>query len=116
MIGSGVFEVEVGEEKFCFEFGMLASMHTEEISDMTIFDVFKKIGAGRQKPLIQYFYGGLMAYQELRDIDKKFTIAETTKIMEKIGTEKCVSIYLKSIESYLPKNGQAPKATGQAAG
>lgn len=113
MIGSGVFEIEVGEEKFCFEFGMLASMHTEELADMTIFEVFKKIAQGRQKPLIQYFYGGLVAYHEFRDIDKTFTLPETTKIMEKIGTEKCVSIYLKSIEAYVPKNGQAPKVTGQ---
>lgn len=113
MIGSGVFEIEVGEERFCFEFGMLASMHTEEIADATIFDVFKKIASGRQKPLIQYFYGGLVAHCELRNIDRKFTLAETTKIMEKIGTEKCVSIYLKSIESYIPKNGQAPKKAGQ---
>lgn len=115
MIGSGVFEEHVGEEQFCFEFGMLASMHTEEIADMTIFQVFEKIAKGRQKPFIQYFYGGLMAYCELREVDKKFTLAETTKIMEKIGAEKCAEIYMKSISAYIPKNGKAPEVAGQEA-
>jgi hypothetical protein len=113
MIGSGVFEVEVEGEKIGFEFGMLASMHTEEIADMTIFEVFKKISTGRQKPYYQYFYGGLMAYNEFRGIEKKMTIPEVTRIMEKLGAEKCTEIYLKSINSFVAKNGKAPVVTGQ---
>lgn len=115
MIGSGVFELEIDGEKIGFEFGMLASMHTEEIADMTIFEVFQKIAKGRQKPFYQYFYGGLVAYNEFRGIEKKITIPEVTKIMEKIGAERCAEIYLKSIASYIPKNGKAPEVTGQEA-
>lgn len=113
MIGSGLFEVEIEGEKIGFEFGMLASMHTEEVADMTIFDVFKKIASGRQKPLVQYFLGGLNAYNEFRGIEKRYSVMETTKIIEKLGLEKSMEIYLKSIEAYVPKNGQAPKVTGQ---
>ena len=115
MIGKGIFEIEVGEETIGFEFGMYASMETEEIADMTIFEVFKKIANGRQKPLLQYFYGGIVAYNHFRNIDKKITLGDVSRIIEKLGLEKSMDIYLKSIESYIPKNGQAPKVTGQEA-
>lgn len=115
MIGSGLYEVEIDGETIGLEFGMLASMHTEEIADMTIFEVFKKIATGRQKPLLCYFYGGLVAYNEFRGIEKTLTIADVSKVIEKLGLNKAMDIYLKSIEAYIPKNGQAPKVTGQEA-
>ncbi len=115
MIGKGVFEVEADGEKIGFEFGMWASSCTEEVSGLTIFEIFKKIGEGRQRPMIQYFYGGMMAYNEFRGIQKEIKLPDVAKMLEKIGAEKAVQIYLDSIKSYTTKNGKAPKETGQEA-
>lgn len=113
MIGSGVYEVEVKGEKIGFQFGMLASMYTEEKSGMSITDVFKEIATGRLKPIILYFLGGLMAYNELHGIEKEVKVADVATLIEEIGIPKALEIYSLSIGSPLIKNGQAPKEAGQ---
>lgn len=116
MIGGGVYEVEIDGEKFGFEFGMLASSYTEEVAGLSIFEVFQKIGTGRStKSLLHYFYGGAKAYNEFRDIDDKVSVATVSKLVERIGLEKASDIYLKSIATYLPKNGKALTETGREA-
>jgi hypothetical protein len=112
MIGSGVFEVEINGETIGFEFGMLASSYTEEESQLPILAVFQQIGTGHgSRHVLSYFYGGARAYNEFREIKKKVTVPMVSKWIEAIGLEKAMEIYIKSIDSYLPKNGQAPKET-----
>lgn len=113
MIGSGVYEVEVKGEKIGFQFGMLASMYTEEKSGMSITDVFKEIKTAKIKPLIMYFLGGLLAYNELRGIEKEVRISDMATLIEEMGIPKALEIYSLSIGSPLIKNGQAPKEAGQ---
>ena len=114
MIGSGVYEVDLDGEIIGFEFGMLASSYTEEVSNLSIFEVFQKIGSGRgTKHLLNYFYGGARAYYEFREDERKVSVAIVSRWADKIGLQKMMEIYLKSIEAYLPKNGKAPKETGQ---
>lgn len=114
MIGSGVYEVEVKGKTVGFQFGMLASMYTEEKSGMSITEVFKDIAkGGRIKPIILYFLGGLMAYNELHGIEKEVKVADVATLIEEIGIPKALEIYSASIGSPLIKNGQAPKEAGQ---
>lgn len=113
MIGSGVYEIEVKGEKVGFQFGMLASMYTEEKSGQSITDVFKEITKERIKPIILYFLGGLMAYNELHGIKKEIKISDVATLIEEIGIPKALEIYSASIGSPLIKNGQAPKEAGQ---
>lgn len=114
MIGKGIYEVDVDGKTIGFEFGMLASSYTEEISGLSIFEVFKKIGTGRsQMSILHYFYGAARAYNEFRELAGTVTIQKVSKAIEEIGLAKSTEIYVKSIESYIPKNGQAPKVTGQ---
>lgn len=115
MIGSGVFEVEIENEKIGFQFGMLASAYTEQIAGMDIFQVFKEIATGHGTlQILQYFYGGAVAYNGFHGIDKKVTIADVSTWIEKMGLEKSMEIYAKSIGAHQPKNGLAPKETGQS--
>lgn len=113
MIGSGLYEVEVEGKTVGFQFGMLASMYTEEKSGQSIYDVFKEIAQARIKGILYYFMGGAMAYNEYHGIKEPVTLAGIASIIESIGTEKALEIYSKSIGSPLIKNGQAPKETGQ---
>ena len=132
MIGTGVYEVEVGGKTIGFQFGMLASAYTEDVAGTSIFEVFKKIGTGAAElPLIHYFYGGARAYNEFRNVTdeetykdsngnerkryvaRKVTVPAVSMYLEEIGLNKAVEIYLKSIEAYVPKNGIAPAVTGQ---
>lgn len=112
MIGKGLFEEDIDGEKVGFEFCMLSSAYTEEVSGMAILEAFKLIAESRELPLIHYFYGAARAYNELRNIDAKVTPAMVSVWLEKMGPDKWSRIYLKSIESHLPKNGQAPKIQG----
>lgn len=113
MIGSGVFEFEIDGRKIGFEFGMLASAYTEEVSKLSIYEVFKKMASGKsQISILHYFYGGAVAYNEFRNIDENVTVAKVSKYIEAIGLRAAMDVYVKSIESYLPKNGKAPKKAG----
>lgn len=132
MIGSGVFEVEIGGKTIGFQFGMLASGYTEEVAGISIYKVFEKIGGGiSELGLIHYFYGGARAYNEFRNVTdeetykdssgnerkryvpRKVTVPIVSTYLEELGVEKAVEIYLKSIDAYVPKNGIAPEVTGQ---
>jgi len=113
MIGSGVYEVEIDGEKVGFQFGMLASIETEEASGMVIEDVFKKIAKGFQKYIALYFLGGAVAYNKFHGIEKTIGIPEVTIYIEQMGMERALEIYMKSIAAPQIKNGKAP-VTGQA--
>ena len=116
MIGSGLYEVEVEGKTIGFQFGMLASMYTEEKSGQSIYDIFKEIAQARIKPILYYFMGGAMAYNEYHGVKQPVTLADIATIIESIGTDKALEIYSKSIGSPLTKNGQAPKEAGQSQG
>jgi hypothetical protein len=113
MIGSGVYEVEIDGEKVGFEFGMLASIETEEAAGMVIEDVFKKIAKGFQKYIALYFLGGAIAYNKFRNIDRQVDIPTITRYLDGMGLKQALDIYTKSIAAPLIKNGKAP-AMGQA--
>jgi hypothetical protein len=114
MIGSGLYEVEVEGKTVGFQFGMLASMYTEEKSGQSIYDVFKDIAQARIKAILFYFLGGALAYNEYHKIKEEVTLVDIATLIETIGTEKALEIYSKSIGSPLTKNGQAPKEAGQS--
>ena len=107
MIGKGIFEIEVNGEKVGFKFGMLASAHTEKISGMGIFEVFKEMGEGKMLPVLHYFYGGAVAYA-LSKGHKEPNIDQVSDWIDVIGFSEAIRIYTESIQTYLPKNGQAP--------
>lgn len=132
MIGSGVFEVEIGGKTIGFQFGMLASGYTEEAAGTSIYKVFETIGGGMAElGLVHYFYGGARAYNEFRNVTdeetykdnsgnehkryvpRKVTVPIASMYLEDMGIDKAVTIYLQSIESFVPKNGKAPEVTGQ---
>jgi hypothetical protein len=113
MIGSGVYEVEIDGEKVGFQFGMLASIETEEAAGMVIEDVFKKIAKGFQKYIALYFLGGAIAYNKLHGIEKKVDLPMVTTYIEGMGLQQALEIYAKSIAAPVIKNGKAP-AMGQA--
>lgn len=114
MIGSGTFIEEIDNKKVGFEFCVLASIYTEEISNQSIYEVFKEIEKMRVTAIAHYFYGGLRAYNFFNGIDKAVTLGDTAWIMQKLGTERCYKIYSESIKTPIEKNGQAPKEVGQS--
>jgi hypothetical protein len=110
MIGSGVFKVTIDEEEVGFHFGMLASAYTEQKAGMPIFKVFQHIATGHgSMQILQYFYGGAMAYKEFNETDTNVTIASVSYWIERMGLEKTMEIYSASVQSPISKNGKAPK-------
>lgn len=111
MIGSGVFKVTIDEEEIGFHFGMLASAYTEQKSGMPIFKVFQEIASGHgSMQILQYFYGGAMAYKEFNQTETVVTIATVSYWIEKMGLNKTMEIYAQSLSSPPSKNGKALKA------
>jgi len=109
-IGSGEFKVKIGEKEVGFRFGMLASSYTEQKAQKPIFKVFQEIATGRGSlAVLQYFYGGAVAYNEFNDIEEKVTLAQVSEWIEEMGLEEAMRIYSESIKTHLPKNGKAPK-------
>lgn len=110
-IGSGEFEEEVNGKKVGFKFGMYASAVTEKESGCGIFEVMAKISApGGSLYLLNYMLGGMVAYNRSKKIDEEVTMDSLTEIIEGMGLEKAMNIYLDSIKAYkskMSKNGQA---------
>ena len=106
MKGRSIFELDVNGEKVGFRFGMLASAYTEEISGVSIYEVFKRIGQGLSiQSLLFYYYGGLRAYNEFNGIKKEITIPMVSEILEEIGSELAHEVYMDSIKVYMENPG-----------
>jgi len=113
MIGSGVYIEKDNEgNEVGFHFGTLASMYTEEVSGKPIYAVFKDIEKMSITALVQYFYGGLTAYNFLNGVAKKISLSDAAVTLDKFEVGKLFEIYSQSIKSPI-KNGKAPVTTGQ---
>lgn len=114
-IGSGKFSATIKEgekeKEVFFEFGTLASAYTEAEAKLGIFEIFNAIAAGHGSLyFLHYFFGGALAYADFNK-EQRPTFPEVVQWIEKIGEEKALEIYYKSLVHYLPKE-QAPE-TGQ---
>jgi hypothetical protein len=127
MIGKGTFEYEIGADgakrKVGFKFGMYAAAITEKVAGCTMQEVLARIHGSRYVvgeggkvveekiegmatlSLLHYFYGGAVAYSQ----DESISLSDVADIIEAIGEAEAYTAFAKSLESYIPKNGQAPE-------
>lgn len=109
MIGSGVYlEKDRDGKDVGFQFGMLASMYTEQISGKTIYAIFKEIEQMSVNAIVHYFYGAMAAY-EFYHGGQKITVAQAAETLDKFDMPTLLKIYSQSIQTPVIKNGQAPK-------
>lgn len=109
MIGSGIhIEKDSEGNEVGFQFGMLASMYTEQVAGKTIYSVFKDIETMSINAIVHYFYGAMAAY-EFYHGDRKITVADAAQKLDKFSLESLLKIYQASIKTPEIKNGQAPK-------
>jgi len=101
-----IFELEgIG-----FKFGLYASAITEKEAGVSIGKVIEGMGRGEILPILHYFYGASVAYNESKG-NPKVTIQDISDQLEKIGLEKAMNVLTESLQ--MPKNSEAPKETGQ---
>jgi len=92
------FVEEVGGEAIGFRFGLLAQSFTEEISGVSINEIFQRIASGKNiQAMLFYYYGGIKAYNEYNGISKDLTIPMVSEIIEEIGEKKATEIYISSL-------------------
>lgn len=96
---------------FGFKFGLYASALTEKEAGVSISKVIDGMGKGEILPILQYFYGAAVAYNESKGLGK-VSISDVSDLIEKIGLEKAMIVLTDSLQ--LPKNSEAPKETGQS--
>lgn len=92
-----------------FKFGLYASAITEKEAGVSIGKVIEGIGRGEILPILHYFYGGAVAYNEAKG-KGKVSISEVSDQIEKIGLDKSLEILTQSLQ--MPKNSEAPRETG----
>lgn len=114
MIGTGVFKEKIGDKEVCFHFGTLAGVYTEEETGISIFEIAQEMQKKKtaSKLLLAYFYGAAKAYNEIHGIEEPVTKAQVSVWLDELGITRVFSIYTASFQQ--PKNGKAPKETGQA--
>jgi hypothetical protein len=101
-----IFELEgIG-----FKFGLYASAITEKEAGVSIGKVIEGMARGEILPILHYFYGAAIAYNESKG-KPKVTILDISDQIEKIGLEKAMNVLTESLQ--MPKNSEAPKETGQ---
>lgn len=109
MIGKTIYEYE----GFGFKFGMYASSITEKESGCSISSLIKKMGTEGEATtaILQYFYGGAVAYVAYKKLDIKVTYDIVADWLETLGDAESARIFNESLG--VPKNSEAPKETGQ---
>jgi hypothetical protein len=126
MIGKGIFEFDVDGRKIGFKFGMYAAAITEKEAGCTITELFQRIHGFKplfdekgekvgQEPipglssisLLQYFYGGAVAYSR----NEQLTVDEVGDMLDIIGIDKAYTTFSESIQTYLPKKKQETPET-----
>lgn len=112
MIGKTIYEYD----GFGFKFGMYASSVSEKISGTNITGLIKRMsveGEGTTS-ILQYFYGGAVAYEAWKKSGKVIELSDVADMLEKIGDEESARIFNESLG--VPKNSEAPTQTGQTLG
>lgn len=120
MGGKGVFEFEVEGKKVGFKFGMYAAGISERVAGCSIMELFQRIHGQKlvvkddktvvYEPLpglttislLQYFYGGAVAYTG----NEKLAIDEVADMIDEIGVDKAFQAFTESIQTYIPKKKQ----------
>ena len=104
MIGKTIYEYD----GFGFKFGMYASAIIQKESGTSISVLIKRMGIEGEatQAILQYFYGGAVAYFAHKKIEKKVTIDEVADWLEQIGDSESVRIFNESLG--VPKNSEAP--------
>lgn len=111
MVEKGIFEFEIEGKKIGFKFGMYAAAITQKESGSSIIDLFKVMAQGNDGgvALLQYFYGGAVAYATNKKLPIP-TIDEVGDWIELIGWDESLKVYSESIKTYIPKNAEPLKA------
>ncbi len=111
MVEKGIFEFEIEGKKIGFKFGMYAAAITQKESGSSIVDLFKVMALGSDGgvALLQYFYGGAVAYASNKKLPVP-TIDEVGDWIEAIGWDESLRVYSESIKIYIPKNAEPLKA------
>lgn len=109
MIGKTIYEYE----GFGFKFGMYASSVTEKVSGTSISGLIKRMSIEGEatQAILQYFYGGAVAYEKHKKSGKEIDISDVADMLETIGDAESVRIFNESLG--VPKNSEAPTQTGQ---
>lgn len=123
MIGKGIFEVKAGDKVYGFRFGMYAASVTQKQAGKLITQVFAdmytpveieedgkkvrglKINENTTMCLLQYLYGGAVAYAE----DKKQAIPSIVEVgdwMDAIGLDEAIRVWTESVK---PPNAESPE-------
>ncbi len=105
MKGSGIFTVQVDGQEVGLRFGMLSTSYTEEISGKTIYQIFKEIATGRATPMLQYFYGGLMAHNYYAKNGKTVDLGDAALLIDR-NPDECARVYAESIKIYTDGEAQ----------
>ena len=105
MIGKTIYEYD----GFGFKFGMYASAIIEKESGTSISGLIKRMNIEGEATLaiLQYFYGGAVAYEAHKKSGRTVTMDEVADMIEKIGDQESVRIFNESLG--VPKNLEAPK-------
>jgi truncated hemoglobin YjbI len=98
-------------DDFGFKFGLYASAITEKEAGVPISKVIEGMGRGEILPILQYFYGAAVSYNEAKG-RPKVTISQVSDLIEKLGFDKAMGVFNDSLQ--MPKNSEAPKETGQS--
>ncbi len=109
MIGKTIYEYE----GFGFKFGMYASSVSEKVSGTNISGLIKRMAVEGESTtaILQYFYGGAVAYDKYKKIERTLELSDVADFLEQLGDEETVKIFNESLG--VPKNSEAPKETGQ---
>lgn len=109
MIGKTIYEYD----GFGFKFGMYATSVTEKISGTSISGLIKRMNEEGEltTSLLQYFYGGAVAYDKHKKIERTLELSDIADFLETIGDAESARIFNESLG--VPKNLEAPKETGQ---
>lgn len=112
-IGKGVFEREISGKKVGFKFGMYASAISQEQAGVSIYEIFRRISEqGGDMPILQYFYGGAVAYAEANKLPKP-GMGEVADWIEEIGFDRVMEIYVQSLpKPDNEKNATSPEKPG----
>lgn len=110
-LGKTIYEFEESGLKFGFKFGIFATYITEKECGVGINDLLKRLAdpSKMTEATLQYFYGGAVAYNRSKGIDKKIDYADVADYLE-ILDERTADILYESLG--MPKNSNAP-TTGQ---